>query len=1084
MASVRTPTAALKYKLASQAVQDPLFDEALAEAAAEIVSESKGAPNEATVESAFERILYAVLKQVGLPFSPVKEAPIETRLHVAKGRADSRLGGLIVEYKQPSKLKSNKDISDAQAQLGNYLEALAIHADALGFLTDGTKICEIRQSPDGSAAFSAFQKLDGPALKRLVKGIISLESRALTAENLIADFCGNEKSGLLFALSRKLDKLLTNKPAAKTEMLMSEWEALFRLSHDDKSQQKRIQDRRSALAAILKIAVSSPVVEYRALFALHTAYAILLKLIAYRVVCDVKFGQPLQDFKSLTVAQPTSLRNFLASLEDGEIFRDIGIRNLLEGDFFSWYSDASQWDDSIAGGISEILQTLSVYEDSREIFSSTTVADLFRLLYEATVPQSVRSSLGEFYTPYWLAEHVLEASRPVGRWTVLDPCCGSGTFLLAAISRMRSEARKLAPAKALLQVTERICGIDLNPLAVLTSRIHYFIHIADYLANYSGEITIPVYLGDASNIPKSITLAGVKFHQYSLKTLKEPLEVCVPWYMTDDLPSFTEVMLAFEQAVKRHDYDAGKATFLAAASVKKHPAIVEEKLSALADQIIDLEMGGWNGIWSRIISNFISTARLGPFTNVIGNPPWIDWKSLPSGYRETVKSLCVEKGLFSGAGRTGGINLNVCALVAHVAATNWLKTNGRMAFLMPRELAIQASYEGWRDAVGGDCCSLIAFHDWTNSGHPFDPVKEDFMTFIFEKKRRDQSAVPVTAYAKADRNQRAHTWPNWGIAKLHLQSTAMFAARVIKDSTSYTFARTKKRLKEFGQIAGQSAYKGREGVEFYPQELVLFRYEAKGPKPGTVWLRNIQVARSKYRIPSQRILLETKYLYPLVKGPHIGAFEYDDPDLIVAFPYDKRDPHAPVSKAVLSSKSPLLLRYFEKHKDSFEQQTEYSDALRGEGEYYGLARTGPYSFKETYVAYRDNTKWRATVLRKKRMPWGESKRYLFQNHAVSICERAKGVYITDMEACYIVAILNCPIVEQFIYASSDNRSFKIRPPVKIPLFDHKSARHKALARIGKKALGSPGSWATEALKAEALYLEICGTKRSDRKRVR
>jgi len=68
-------------------------------------------------------------------------------------------------------------------------------------------------------------------------------------------------------------------------------------------------------------------------------------------------------------------------------------------------------------------------------------------------PKKIRHDLGEYYTPDWLAELVL---NEVG-WTVetfekiaqekgvlapldlrlLDPACGSGTFLVLAISRLR-----------------------------------------------------------------------------------------------------------------------------------------------------------------------------------------------------------------------------------------------------------------------------------------------------------------------------------------------------------------------------------------------------------------------------------------------------------------------------------------------------------------------------------------------------------------------------------------------------------------------------------------------------------------------
>ena len=50
-----------------------------------------------------------------------------------------------------------------------------------------------------------------------------------------------------------------------------------------------------------------------------------------------------------------------------------------------------------------------------------------------------------------------------------------------------------------------------------------------------------------------------------------------------------------------------------------------------------------------------------------------DWKNLPEGYRERIKSLCIDRMLFSGDGITGGINLNICALISNVSAENWLK---------------------------------------------------------------------------------------------------------------------------------------------------------------------------------------------------------------------------------------------------------------------------------------------------------------------------------------------------------------------------------------------------------------------------
>ena len=70
--------------------------------------------------------------------------------------------------------------------------------------------------------------------------------------------------------------------------------------------------------------------------------------------------------------------------------------------------------------------------------------DLLKMLYQQLFPETVRHDLGEYYTPDWLAELVIERvgydGNPDKR--VLDPACGSGTFLVMAINKVRDYADK------------------------------------------------------------------------------------------------------------------------------------------------------------------------------------------------------------------------------------------------------------------------------------------------------------------------------------------------------------------------------------------------------------------------------------------------------------------------------------------------------------------------------------------------------------------------------------------------------------------------------------------------------------------
>ena len=1075
---------ALRQKILNVALTTPEFGSMLAEAADEIRGLAVPSATEATIEGGFERVLYARLREIGLSFHPAKETGVELKRHVTRGRTDSRLGALVIEYKRPSLLKTDGQIDTALDQLKDYLIALSDEQESpfVGILTNGLVAVEIRAFQGAITAQSAPERVSGDTLLRITRLFISLALSALTPANLIRDFCGSVADGVLFKTARVLNGILSGARVLKTDMLWSEWEAMFRLAHEDQSQQRRIEERRAALAELVDLRIDDVASEYRSLFALHTAYAILLKFMAYRTVSDIHLGQAGQDYRSLATAANNPLRAFCSELEDGEVFRHLGIINLLEGDFFSWYCDKKQWTPGLADAIREILEILARYEEAAHIFEANEAPDLFRELYQAAVPRVVRSSFGEFFTPHWLAEHVLESASPQGDWRVIDPCCGSGMFVIAAITRLRKECDEqgLSAAHTLREILARVVAVDLNPLSVLTSRINYFIHISNLLDTTSTDLVIPVYLGDASSIPQHVSHEGVDCLSFELRTLRNPIVAELPVSLVKDTPRFMKLMLAYERHIKAQQGDAAKTLLLNSIPESERTFSVRKAITTLTAQLIELEQNGWNGIWGRILSNFLTTACLGKFSVVVGNPPWIDWKNLPEGYRNRIKTLPVVRGLFSGAGRTGGINLNICALISYVSMENWLAPTGRLAFLMPRELATQASYEGWRN-LGGEW-HFQEFHDWSKAGHPFDPVKEDFMTFVVSRKKLVARSVPVTRFEKTGSpRQKATAWRTVAEACKHLAQVPAVAGQIIPNSTAFAFGRDQKELDEFSLIAGECEYVGRDGLQFYPQELLVFRYCGEGSRPGTVWVNNIQATKSQHKLPSMRLMLETAYLQPLITAPTIDHFQHTYDGLLVAFPHEAAAPTKAVSSSVLHDKSPLLLAHYEKYRDMVESLSQANTKIRDAdpGEFYSVGRVGPYRFADVYVAFRKDTKWCAAVVTAETTPWGDEKRVVFQSHAASMCERQNREFISEDEAHFVCAILNAPIVERFIHATSDERSYKIRPPVFVPIYDPEDDRHQALVAVSRAAHADPRQLEALRAQSEDVYLSLCGDEAYD-----
>jgi len=692
---------ALKKKQLEIIIKSSEYTDALKEVSRDITKGSKKAENEASVVSVFELELFTFIKDIlGLKYYPEKEKSVDTERHVTKGRIDSKVGALVIEFKQPSSFYTKDKKKFATKQISEYLDGLhkVTETDYLGFVTDGVE-CQIVNMEFGKLYEGAYEKLTHKHLDILVKNIVLLDKVALTPDNLVKDFCEPEDESIAQKLTLCLYDALSKKATNKSLMLFHEWKELFRLAHDDKSKQKAIEERRRALEFIVKKKLKNQDDEYLSLYAIQTAYAIIVKIIAYKVISKIRFDASLIEFNLLADADDDSLRIQLNELEEGAIFRNLGIGNLLEGDFFSWYSSEDQWNEDIGKIIREIFITLTPYEDKAIFDSGDSASDLFKNLFMRIIPEKVRHSLGEFYTPPWLADNLISetiAKAKTPKWKGLDPCSGSGTFLTVLIRKVLEETSGKPNKQRLQSVLSRVKGIDLNPLAVLTARINYFINISPLISD-GDEFEIPVYLGDSSYVPAEIKIDGVLCLSYRIQTIKGEIEIYLPKSVVKDSNVFSKTMTSIEDDI--HNLDAMEIVkkLLKLIPKKEQKKKIVSNIVTLSEKFIELEKNDWNGIWARIITNFLTTANLGDFDIIVGNPPWIDWKNLPAGYRERIKDLCVDRHLFSGDSITGGINLNVCALISNVSAQNWLAPKGVLSFLMPQSLIFQQSYEGFRN---------------------------------------------------------------------------------------------------------------------------------------------------------------------------------------------------------------------------------------------------------------------------------------------------------------------------------------------------------------------------------------------------
>ena len=177
----------------------------------------------------------------------------------------------------------------------------------------------------------------------------------------------------------------------------------------------------------------------------------------------------------------------------GANFRNTtGLQGVVESDFFAWPAEV--------GGL-PLIRALAHRVCRFDWKGDDTPSDIAAILYEAVIPAEERRTLGEYYTPAWLARAMTQEliASPLNQ-TVLDPACGSGTFIAEAVRHFIGAARdaEMHPTEVFSKLRASITGIDVHPVAVHLARSAYALAarmaIAD--AGYT-SVSLPIYLGDA-----------------------------------------------------------------------------------------------------------------------------------------------------------------------------------------------------------------------------------------------------------------------------------------------------------------------------------------------------------------------------------------------------------------------------------------------------------------------------------------------------------------------------------------------------------------------------------------------------------
>lgn len=1024
--------------------------------------------SELKLQGEVDGLLRAALNAFGVDYDPEVNKRLRVSMYTSKGRPDSLFGHVVLDYKSPGLLAKLVPLRKAKSQVAkDYLRPVCSLAGVfdpieaqkwVGILMDGRQITFATFDGLDGWAWSPVRDISRYTAATLIQYYRACYRKPLDPRLLSLDF-GRETAVAVECISVLARHLL--KPSARTNMLFKEWKRMFEQVSTYELEQ--IPSLASWAQQHNLPCRNDPSL---VLFCLHTYYALVVKLLAAQLVTTSRrFGTVSFLDRLANSSGRQAFRGELDILESGKVFRDLGITNFLEGDFFLWYLD--HLDTALETALRKIIEVFLNYEPATPRLSPNRCKDLLKVFYSSVIDEELRHDLGEYYTPDWLADLVLDRVGYTGdpNAHLLDPACGSGTFLVQAIQRLITTSQRsgLAPAQIVERAIRQIKGFDLNPLAVISSRTNYLLAISDQLGHDATPIEIPVYLCDCINVPEERTLQDVPCLVYTLETELGEFEIALPRVLMSGA-GIAAVLHEAELCVEDHE----SATFFI--DRLRHTkevgpligAAEEHLLRAFFKLISYFEEKDWDQIWCSIVKNHFSSRNISEVDFIVGNPPWLRWSRLPVSYRRRCKAFCDHYQLVSGRGYAGGIESDISTVVTYSAIDNWLRPGGKLGFLITATVYKSDSATGFRKFRLPDGTRILPSSiDDLVALQPFPDASNETSMIVAKKARHTNSGaatyplsgIPTTVWSKKPLADAIQPWMSLEEVASLTTRTHLFAEPVAEDGSPIFFG-TKTELQSIRPFRGRSPYLPFAHKGTTTDKSVVYWVKALGfdENRGLVKIRNLTIdelgsAEREGVALTEGKWVEAALLYPLMRGRDLGRYCASPEGWHILVPnghYENVE-----SESEFKAKHPEAYRYLHPNADVLKKRASYRRYQR-HLPFYVIFDVGDYTFakhKVVWMEQQNPKEFRACVISQDAQAIGQN-RMIVPDHKLYMLS------LNNMrEAHFICGVLNSHHIRLMLggFLAGKQIGTAIFRYVGIMEFDSSNPRHNEISEISIRA---------------------------------
>ena len=951
-----------------------------------------------------EEVRSRLREMLGRLFPKLAYPDIAVQYQTGDGPADIVCRNLVVETKGEGKLDTARLLQDGSAetpeeQLERYLAALSRSPDMFfepvqgwqGLVTDGKRWDFYDFNPDNPQGARLVETqtvyLDKPSM--VTKLLLRIQ-QAVDSESKIVPPTHNDKWA--------------------NDMVKGFVKLAFKVS-TAKSFKMKLTLWRDMLQGAFITAPDSDAEEIN-LFASHT----MLVVVARAVANAIEPG--------------------------GHAYRDVEARNdeLAQG-FATWLLDVGG--EEGAKLIDNLVREVSRYEWRR------SDRDHLKDLYHAVIPRDIRHDFGEYYTPDWLARAVCEEvldeewrkqvideaiAGTITGPAVLDPSCGSGTFLYHASKLLLETAAEHPELKdnpeARVQVVNLLVGgMDLHPVAVELAKATKTMAFANGSWTRTPDDDPGIFVADSlqwSLGPEQARIIDENVVEVPTADPGDPIRLPRAMVMSDYFLPMLNRMFDFTQYDDDPYVEEALLAVVNLRSEVDRNAVIKE-----FRRFKEYKRTGRDHVWKWYIENLVQPLRLSanPMTRLIGNPPWVVYNKMSSDRQDKLGAHARDRNVWATTNLAPHNDL--AATFVATCVDEYLAEGGKFGFVMPYAALYARQWDPFRTGEWTSIASAKATKAdlsqpaWDMTGIQDPPFPHVNSSVVFGTKI--DPSIPQSKAAKP-------------LASIK---------RVVGDGvgTSMAWSEVRPRLEwqqpgpRLNKPSEAYAHRFRQGAILSPQSLVVFDESTR--KTGFKGTVNFETNKGKgvWNALRRNGMVEERFVLKAVFSKHLIPFGVTGHLNVVA----------PTSASGTS-----LVRGLPSGDDATEFRMYWSSADQA---YRQTRRSKSAPDLLSQIDYLGKLSARLAKVRKRCMVYNAAGSWL----TGAVVEAGYVVDSTlywvssdnDDELHYLAAVFNAPALSRFFHEQvrKSDRHFHMGPiqSLPIPAYDANDANHQLLVKASRAA---------------------------------